>query len=87
MSRTIAVLGSTGQQGGAVARACLTAGGWHVRGITRNLSSKGAQAMAAAGAEMVVADLDDENSLVKAFEVCCVMIAECSLGRSVSRDH
>lgn len=68
MSRTIAVLGSTGQQGGAVARACLNAG-WKVRGLTRNAKGKGAQALAAEGAEMVSADLDDFDSLMKAFEV------------------
>lgn len=68
MPRTIAVLGSTGQQGGAVARACLKAG-WKVRGLTRNAKGKGAQALASEGAEMVSADIDDLNSLVKAFEV------------------
>lgn len=70
MSRIIAVLGSTGQQGGAVARACLEDGDWHVRGVTRNVNSKGAQALAAAGAELVLADLNDEESLIRAFEVC-----------------
>lgn len=68
MSRTIAVLGSTGQQGGAVARACLKAG-WKVRGLTRNAKGKGAQALAAEGAEMVSADLDDFDSLIKSFQV------------------
>ena len=68
MSRIIVVTGSTGQQGGAVARACLKAG-WTVRGITRNVKSKGTQALAAQGAEMVVADIEDQASLIKAFEV------------------
>lgn len=68
MAKTIAVLGSTGQQGGAVARACLKAG-WNVRGISRNVKGGGAQALAAEGAEMVSADIDDLDSLVKAFEV------------------
>ena len=68
MSQTIAVLGSTGQQGGAVARACLKAG-WDVRGLTRNAKGKGAQALANEGAEMVSADIDDLNSLIKAFKV------------------
>ncbi|KAK5166848.1 uncharacterized protein LTR77_007577 [Saxophila tyrrhenica] len=67
MARTIAVLGSTGQQGGAVARACLK-DGWKVRGLTRNTSGKGAQTLAGEGAEMVSADIDDLDSLVKAFE-------------------
>ncbi|KAK4548232.1 hypothetical protein LTR36_010102 [Oleoguttula mirabilis] len=68
MSRTIAAIGSTGQQGGAVARACLQAGDWKVRGITRNVQSRGAQAMAAEGAEMVTADIDDHDALIKAFK-------------------
>lgn len=69
MSRTIAVIGSTGQQGGAVARACLRAGDWKVKGITRNVKGRGAQALAAEGAEMIAADIDDHDSLLKAFEV------------------
>lgn len=66
---TIAVTGSTGSQGGSVARALLQSGKWRVRGITRNTASKSAQALAAAGAEMVQADLDDVHGLSKAFEV------------------
>jgi uncharacterized protein YbjT (DUF2867 family) len=74
MAKTIAVLGSTGQQGGAVARACLKAG-WKVRGLTRNAQGRSAQALAQAGAEMVPADIDDLQSLVKAFQVrCCIKL-------------
>lgn len=54
-------------QGGAVARALLKTGKWKVRGITRNPSSKSAQALADMGAEMVSADLSDEGSLIRAF--------------------
>lgn len=66
MSKLIAVLGSTGQQGGAVAQACLKAG-WKVRAITRDVN-KG-KALAEQSAEVVAANLDDEASLLKAFEV------------------
>lgn len=52
-----------------MARAFLKADGWKVRGITRNLESKSAKALANEGAEMTVANIDDEASLVKAFEV------------------
>ncbi len=69
MPRTIAVLGSTGQQGGAVAKVCLK-DGWTVRGLTRNANGRGAHALASEGAEMVSADIDDLDSLIKAFEVC-----------------
>ncbi|KAK3069369.1 hypothetical protein LTR53_012336 [Teratosphaeriaceae sp. CCFEE 6253] len=68
MTKTIAVIGSTGQQGGAVAKAMLEADGWTVRGITRNTKGRGAQALASQGAEMVTADIDDAASLTKAFE-------------------
>ena len=63
--QTIVVSGATGQQGGAVARHLLAAG-WTVRGLTRDASSDKAQALAAAGAEVVTADLADRTSLAPA---------------------
>ena len=69
MAKTIAVCGATGGQGGSVARILLKRGEWKVRAITRNVESRGAKALAAQGAEVVAANLDDEESLVKAFEV------------------
>ncbi|MCJ1390250.1 hypothetical protein MMC18_003108 [Xylographa bjoerkii] len=68
MTKTIAITGATGGQGGSVARIILQRGDWKVRAITRNVESRGAKALAAQGAEVVAADLDDEESLVKAFE-------------------
>ncbi|MCJ1398028.1 hypothetical protein MMC11_001225 [Xylographa trunciseda] len=68
MAKIIAVTGATGGQGGSVARILLQRGEWKVRAITRNVESRGAKALAAQGAEVVAADLDDEASLVKAFE-------------------
>lgn len=69
-TKTIAVVGATGAQGGGVARAILAdpGGGFAVRAITRDPSKEAAQALAAAGAEVVTADLDDEASLKAAFE-------------------
>ena len=69
MAKIIAVTGATGGQGGSVAQNLLKKPEWKVRAITRNVNSKGAQALAAQGAEVVAANLDDEASLVKAFEV------------------
>ncbi|KAI7161554.1 hypothetical protein KC349_g2727 [Hortaea werneckii] len=63
MTRTIAVVGSTGQQGGAVVHALLKANGWKVRGITRNTSSQQAKGLAAQGVDMVAGDIDDTKSL------------------------
>ncbi|GAB1735817.1 hypothetical protein NU219Hw_g5158t1 [Hortaea werneckii] len=68
MSRTIAVVGSTGQQGGAVVHALLQASGWKVRGITRNISSQKAKELAAQGVDMVAGDIDDIESLISAFK-------------------
>jgi uncharacterized protein YbjT (DUF2867 family) len=68
--KIIAVLGSTGAQGGGVARAILAdkSGGFAVRAITRKPDSEKAGALKSAGAEVVQADLDDVNSLRRAFE-------------------
>lgn len=68
--KIIAVVGATGAQGGGLARAILAdaGGGFAARALTRKLDSDNARALAAAGAEVVAADLDDEASLVRAFE-------------------
>lgn len=67
--KIIAVTGATGAQGGGVARAILADpnGGFTVRAITRDPGKDKAQALAAKGAEVVKADLDDVESLKKAF--------------------
>jgi uncharacterized protein YbjT (DUF2867 family) len=67
--KIIAVLGSTGSQGGGLCRAILAdaAGGFACRAITRDTSKDKAKALAAAGAQVVKADLDDVESLKKAF--------------------
>jgi uncharacterized protein YbjT (DUF2867 family) len=68
--KIIAVVGATGAQGGGLARAILDdpEGGFAVRAITRNSESDRAKALRDAGAEVVTADLDDEESLVKALD-------------------
>jgi uncharacterized protein YbjT (DUF2867 family) len=67
--KIIAVVGATGTQGGGLARAILddASGGFAVRAITRDPSKEKAQALEAAGAEVVKADLDDVESLKRAF--------------------
>ena len=69
-SKIIAIAGATGAQGGGLANAILDdpAGGFHCRAITRNPDSDAAKALAARGAEVVKADLDDLDSLKKAFK-------------------
>jgi uncharacterized protein YbjT (DUF2867 family) len=67
--KTIAVLGSTGSQGGGLCRAILAdpTGGFACRAITRDLSKPKAKELASKGAELVRADIDDVESLKKAF--------------------
>jgi uncharacterized protein YbjT (DUF2867 family) len=67
--RIIAVLGATGAQGGGLIRAILNdqKGGFTVRAITRDANSDKAKELARLGAEIVMANVDDEASLTKAF--------------------
>ncbi|WP_426747544.1 NmrA family NAD(P)-binding protein [Myxococcus faecalis] len=60
---TVLVTAATGRQGGATARALLTEGSTSVRVLVRNPEGPNARALAAAGAELVVGDLDDLASL------------------------
>src|SRR3954471_5942778 len=67
--KIIAVIGATGAQGSGLVRAILAdkSGQFAARAITRNPSSDKAKALAAAGADVVSADVDDEASLQRAF--------------------
>jgi len=69
-TKLIAIVGATGAQGGGLARAVLADpdGGFAVRALTRDPSSEKATALAAQGAEVVQADIDDETSIRSAFE-------------------
>lgn len=59
--KTVLVLGATGQQGGAVARA-LRSAGWRVRALVRDPGAAKARALAAQGIELVRGDLADPSS-------------------------
>src|SRR6266849_2611988 len=67
--KIIAVVGATGAQGGGLCEAILSDpnGGFACRAITRDPSKDKAKALAAKGAEVVQANLDDVESLKKAF--------------------
>ncbi len=69
-TRIIVVAGATGAQGGGLARAILAHPeyGFAVRALTRNPGSPKAQALAAAGAEVVACDISDPDSTRKAFQ-------------------
>lgn len=65
--KIIAIVGATGTQGSSVARTFLTLPNWHVRCLTRDPSSDKALALSKLGGDLVQADLDDEDSLTRAF--------------------
>lgn len=58
----VLVIGATGQQGGAAARALL-ARGWGVRALVRDEHKPAAQALRGAGASLITGDLDDPASV------------------------
>ena len=68
--KIIAVLGATGAQGSGLVRAILADkhGPFKPRALTRDVNSEKAKALAAAGAEVVPADVDDAATLRRAFE-------------------
>ena len=64
---TVVVTGSTGKQGGAVARGLLERG-HKVRAVTRDPNSSQAKLLANAGATLVTASLEDTAAIEKALE-------------------
>lgn len=70
MKKIITIFGATGAQGGGLARAILNDPGseFAVRAVTRDRESPKAAELAAKGAEVVVADVDDAASVEKAME-------------------
>ncbi|HSM36725.1 MAG TPA: NmrA/HSCARG family protein [Longimicrobiales bacterium] len=70
MTRTIAVVGATGAQGGGLARAILNdpQERFALRALTRRPDSDPARALAALGADVVSADLDQPDTLRAAFD-------------------
>jgi uncharacterized protein YbjT (DUF2867 family) len=64
---TVVVTGSTGKQGGAVARGLLERG-HKVRAVTRDPNSSQAKLLANAGATLVAASLEDTAAIMKALE-------------------
>jgi uncharacterized protein YbjT (DUF2867 family) len=68
--KIIAVVGATGAQGSGLVRAIMAdrGGPFTARALTRDPNSDKAKALAALGAEIVHADVDDAASLVSAFQ-------------------
>eukprot|EP00957_Ditylum_brightwellii_P033903 2569156-Ditylum_brightwellii.AAC.1 len=70
--KLIAVMGATGLQGGALVKAFHQLGteNFEVRAITRDPEKESAKSLAGKVKEVIKADGDDEESMVKAFEGC-----------------
>jgi uncharacterized protein YbjT (DUF2867 family) len=68
--KIIAVVGSTGAQGSGLVRAILKNGSeeFAVRALTRDVNSDKAKELAKIGADVVAADVDDLESLKRAFD-------------------
>ena len=68
--KIIAVLGATGGQGGGLVRAIIAdpGGAFTVRALTRDPNTAKARELASLGAEVVAADVDDADSLTRAFK-------------------
>jgi uncharacterized protein YbjT (DUF2867 family) len=64
---TVVIIGSTGKQGGAVARGLLERG-HKVRAVTRDTNSSQAKSLASAGATLVAASFEDTAALMQALE-------------------
>ncbi len=67
--KVIAVVGATGAQGGGLVRAILndSSGPFAARALTRKTGSEKAKSLVRQGVEVVAADLDDVESLKRAF--------------------
>ena len=68
--KVIAVVGATGAQGSGLVRAIMSepAGGFAARALTRDAKSSKAKELAGLGADVVGANVDDVDSLKKAFK-------------------
>ena len=66
--KLIAVVGATGAQGGGLVRALARDGTFAIRALTRDVTSDKAKALATLGASVVAANLDDIESLKRAFD-------------------
>ena len=88
-TKTIAVMGATGNQGGAVVKAFhnLDNSNFKIRAITRNPESEKAKAIESMVDEVVKADGDDVDSLVAAFEGCHGVFVVCNFWEDMDVNH
>jgi hypothetical protein len=65
--KIVSVVGATGVQGRSVINALVNSSEYSIRALTRNPNSEKAKALASRGVEVVKADVNDVNSLIRAF--------------------
>ncbi|KAJ4298265.1 hypothetical protein N0V90_006165 [Kalmusia sp. IMI 367209] len=82
--KTIAIVGATGNQGGSVASIFSKLPGWHVRGLTRDPSKPAYAHLKEQGIELVRAELDDVDSLKKAFAGATVIFGTTDFWQHMS---
>jgi uncharacterized protein YbjT (DUF2867 family) len=75
MSNILVVVGASGTQGGSVIHELLKKGTHSLRGVTRDASSAKSSYLVSRGVEMVEANLDDEQSLIRAFNGASAIFA------------
>lgn len=88
--KLIAIIGATGLQGSAVVRAfneLPDSSEFELRAITRNPESEKAKAVEPLVKEVVQADADDEESMVKAFEGCYGAYVVTDFWQDMSMSH
>lgn len=71
--KLLVVIGATGTQGGSVVNTFLNDPEWKIRGLTRNVKGERAQKLSAQGVEVVAAELNDVDSLRRAFQGATVI--------------
>ncbi|ORY30795.1 hscarg protein [Naematelia encephala] len=90
MSKIVVILGATGKQGGSVINSILSdptaKPHFSLRAITRDTSKPAAKALADRGVEMVAADLDHKDSLIKAFQGAYAVFAVTDYWNTLSKD-
>lgn len=66
----IAVTGATGLQGGSVINHLLQSGSFRIRGLSRDVSTSRSKELSERDVEMAAANMDDVESLKRAFKGC-----------------
>ncbi|KAM0254472.1 hypothetical protein ACHAQJ_006754 [Trichoderma viride] len=89
--KVIAVIGSTGKQGGSVVNLFLSDPNlkrdWTVRAITRDITKGSAKKLESQGAELVAADINDGKSLINAFSGATAIFAVTNYWETMSKER